>query len=298
MAEEPSSRTAVLVCQGRAVGDGRLALGRFSDSVALRLLRGEEREAVARARTGVPPTGWRDRMEYEMLTATAQVVVTRSVVIDDAVRAAANPQLVILGAGLDGRAWRMPKLADVDVFEVDRPASQRDKRDRVEGLEPVARSVRYVPVEFGRDALAPALATAGYQDAVPTTWVWEGVLPYLSQPEVDGTIDVVAARSKSHSRLIATYPTPNLLAAVGRRAMRVYSKLAGRQDPLEHERHISAWTPEQMHHLLSARGFRVTADHDLYAFAQQLGIPARRSRAYGLGQAVVADKPSDEPLLR
>ena len=282
----------MLVCQGRAVGDGRLAVGRFSDPVAVRLLHGNEREAVTRARSGVAPNGWRDRMEYEMLTATAAVVVTRTVVIDDAVRAAASPQLVILGAGLDGRAWRMPELADIDVFEVDRPASQRDKRDRAEGLEPAARSVSYVPVEFGRDALGPALATAEHRDAVPTTWIWEGVLPYLRQPEVEVTLDVVAARSAPGSRLIATYPTPNRLAALGRRAMRVYSRFAGRQDPLEHERHVSAWTPEQMHQLLSARGMRVTADHDLYAFAQQLGIPARRSRAYGLGQAVIAEEPT------
>jgi len=289
--EKPSSRTAVLVCQGRAVGDGRLAVGRFSDPVAVRLLAGDEREAVARARSGAAPSGWRDRMEYEMLTATAAVLVTRSVVIDDAIRTAANPQLVILGAGLDGRAWRMAELAGVEVFEVDRPASQRDKCDRVAGLEPQARSVSYVPVEFGRDALGPALSTAGHQDEVPTTWIWEGVLPYLSQLEVEVTVDVVAQRSAPGSRLIATYPTPNRLAALGRRAMRVYSKLAGRQDPLEHERHISAWTPEQMHHLLTARGLTVVADHDLYAVAQQLAVPARRSRAYGLGRAVIADKP-------
>jgi hypothetical protein len=47
-----------------------------------------------------------------------------------------------------------------------------------------------------------------------------------------------------------------------------------------------------MRQLLSARGLMVSADHDLYAFAQQLGIPARRSRAYGLGQAVIAEKPA------
>jgi methyltransferase (TIGR00027 family) len=143
--------------------------GDSADPVAVRLLYGQEREAVARARSGVTPRGWRERLEFEMLTATAQVLVTRSVVIDDAVRAADNAQLIILGAGLDARAWRMPELAGVDVFEVDRPASQQDKRERVDGLEPAARSVSYVPVEFGRDALGPALARAGHRDAVSTT---------------------------------------------------------------------------------------------------------------------------------
>src|SRR5262249_23949664 len=180
------------------------ASGRFSDPAAVRLLAGEEREAVARARSGVAPSGWRDRMEDEMLTATTAVLVTRSGVIDDAIRTATNPQRVLLGAGLDGRAWRMAELSGVEVFDVDRPASQRDKRDRVAGLEAQARSVSYVPVEFGRGALGPALATAGYQDEVPTTWIWEGVLPYLSQLEVEVTVDVVAERSAPGIRLIAT----------------------------------------------------------------------------------------------
>ena len=188
--EKQRSRTAVLVCQGRAVGDGQLALGRFSDPVAVRLLYNDERAAVARARSGMAPRGRRDRMEYEMLTATAAVLVTRTVLIDDAVRAKASPQLVILGAGLDGRAWRMPELSGVDVFEVDRPASQKDKRIRANDLERLVRSVTYVPVEFGRDAVGPALAMAGHQDLLPTSWIWEGVLPYLTQAEVE-------ARSRS-----------------------------------------------------------------------------------------------------
>jgi hypothetical protein len=58
-----------------------------------------------------------------------------------AVRARLAPQLVILGAGLDGRAWRIAEHADVDAFEVDHPASQQDKRDRVRELSTPRREV-------------------------------------------------------------------------------------------------------------------------------------------------------------
>jgi hypothetical protein len=116
---DEASRTAVLVCQGRAVAHERLAVGRFEDPTAMALLRGAERAAVERARADGAPNGWADRMDVEMLHANAEVMVPRTVAIDDAVRQRPNPQLVILGAGLDGRAWRMPELADVDVFEVD-----------------------------------------------------------------------------------------------------------------------------------------------------------------------------------
>jgi hypothetical protein len=62
------------------------------------LLVDEERIAVDRASDDVPPQGWGPRMEWEMLRATAEVMVPRTVAIDDAVRGEANPQVVILGA--------------------------------------------------------------------------------------------------------------------------------------------------------------------------------------------------------
>ncbi len=290
MIEEQASRTAVLVCQARAVGDGRVGGGRFSDPVAAQLLQSEEREAVELARSGRAPRQWRERMHYEMLNATSAVLVTRTVVIDDAVRAASNPQLVVLGAGLDGRAWRMSELSEAVVFEVDHPASQQDKRQRVDGLEPVCESLTYVPVDFGRDELGPALAAAGHDQTSPTTWIWEGVLPYLTYAEAETTLRAVAERSAGGSRLIATYPMPNRLAALGRRGMQVYSRLTGAKDPLENERHVSAWSPDQMRALLAAHGLTVTSNIDLFATARDLSIPARQSRFYGLGYAVVADK--------
>ncbi|WP_067889754.1 class I SAM-dependent methyltransferase [Nocardia vaccinii] len=289
MKETEASRTAVLVCQGRAVGDGRLAPDRFADPVAAQLLREDERADVELARSGNAPSGWRARMRYEMLNATAAVLVTRTVVIDDAVRAAGNPQLVVLGAGLDARAWRMPELGEAAVFEVDHPASQGDKRERAEGLEPVAKSLSYVPVDFARDALGSALAAGGHDPAAATTWIWEGVLPYLTTEQVESTLAVVAERSAAGSRLVATYPVHNRVATLGRRALRLYSRLTGGKDPLEHERHISAWTPEQMGVLLAGYGLRITVDRDLHEIVRELSIPARESRFYGLGRVAIAD---------
>lgn len=287
--DKAASRTAVLVCQGRAVADGRLAVGRFSDPIAAQLLHDDERAAVRRARAEHPPGGWRERLEYEMLTATAAVLATRTVVIDEAIREASAAQLVLLGAGLDGRAWRTDHPA-ADVFEVDHPASQRDKRERVGTLVPVAKSLTYVPVQFGRDDLGARLTEAGHRADATTTWVWEGVLPYLTQPQVESTLAVVAARSAPGSRLIATYPTPNRLAGLGRAGMRLFSKLSGGRDPLADEPHVSAWSPADMAALTTRYGLTVTADVELIEAARRLGVPARQSRAYGLGRALIADR--------
>lgn len=146
--------------------------------------RWDERAPVGRARGDVPPTAWSHRIDVQLLGRQSEAMAVRTVAVDDAVRAAANSQLVILGAGLDGRAWRMPELSGVDVFEVDHPASQLDKRERVAGLQATAGSLRFVPVDLARAALGPALAAAGHDESRPTTWVLEGVIPYLSAGDV------------------------------------------------------------------------------------------------------------------
>src|SRR5262249_29257435 len=155
---------------------------------------------------------------YEMVKASAEVVVPRTVAIDDAVAEHAAPQVVILGAGLDGRAWRMEALAGAYVCEVDQPASQRDKRDRAAAL-PADRAPRFAPVDFGRDRLADALAAAGHDAAVPTTWVWEGVVPYLTSAEVEATTAGIAALSAPGSRLIVNYQAPSALGRLSRRVI-------------------------------------------------------------------------------
>ena len=280
----------MLVCQGRAVAHGRIALDRFEDPIAMALLREPEQAAVERARADAPPAGWADRIEYEMLAANAEVIVPRTVAIDHAVLARANPQLVILGAGLDSRAWRLVELADVDVFEVDRPASQQDKRDRAEGLRPVTKSVRFVPVDFARDRLGPALVAAGHRDSLPTTWIWEGVVPYLTRSDVEATVGAIAERSATGSRLVVNYQAPSVPAWLGRQVARGLTALSRRPDPAAGERRRSAWSPAAMRRLLTRHGFQVDSDRDLLTLAQQLEVPTRHRHSLRTGRIAVADR--------
>lgn len=287
---DEASRTAVLVCEGRAVAQGRLAVGRFDDPTAMRLLREDERGPVLRARSGIAPKAWRDRIEFEMLRANAEVMVPRTVAIDDAVSERPAAQVVVLGAGLDGRAWRMRGLATVDVFEVDHPASQRDKRDRVGELQPLARSLRFVPVDFTGDDLDGALAAAGHDASAATTWVWEGVVPYLAPADVETTARVVSRRSAPGSRLVVNYQAPAVTARIGRRLAGFLATLAGRPDPLAREPQRSAWTPAAMRDLLSGQGFAVVRDDDLLSVADRLGMPGRNRRSLRIGRVAVADR--------
>jgi methyltransferase (TIGR00027 family) len=289
--ERGASRTAVLVCQGRAAAHGRLAVDRFDDPTAMDLLRPAERVVVERVRSGdPPPTAWRDRAEFEMVRGCAEVMVPRTVAIDDSVRERRQPQLVILGAGLDGRAFRMPELAAVDAFEVDHPASQQDKLDRARGMQPLAKSLRYVPVDFTRDQLDQALAAAEHQRNLPTTWVWEGVVPYLRRAEVRATLRVISELSASGSRLVVNYQAPAFSAAVGRLLVRSATRLLRARDPLKGEPQRSHWTPAAMNTLLHDVGWTVQRDEDLLTLAEQLSLRATQPRSLRNGRVVVADR--------
>src|SRR5262250_4012511 len=94
----------------RAIAHGRTPVATFSDPTAMALLSAEQRAEVEQIRQGPRPKGWRARFRYEHLTRESQMMVARTVAIDADLRNAAAPQVVILGAGLDGRAWGMREL--------------------------------------------------------------------------------------------------------------------------------------------------------------------------------------------
>ncbi len=283
-----ASRTAVLVCQGRAAADGLIARGRFADPTAMLLLGPDERAAVQWVRDSVAPRQWRQRVDYEMVRASAELIVPRTVAIDDAVRAHPSPQLVILGAGLDGRAWRMPELAGVTIFEVDQPASQQDKRDRAAGLPGTPPT--FVPVDFGRDRLGEALAAAGHRADRATTWIWEGVVPYLTEAEVSATVSAFAACSAPNSRLIVNFQMPATSAKLGRLAARALMASTGRSSVWATEPWRSTWTPAAMAGLLARHGYAVTRDDDLLDMAVALATPTRHSKSLSHSRVMVADR--------
>ncbi|GAB3351106.1 class I SAM-dependent methyltransferase [Micromonospora halotolerans] len=283
-----ASRTAVLVCQGRAAADGLVAPGRFADPTALPLLRPDERETVQWVRAGAPPQAWQQRLDYETVRATAELMAPRTIAIDDAIRAHRSPQLVVLGAGLDGRAWRMPELAGVTVFEVDQPATQQDKRERAAGLP--GPPPTFVPVDFGRDRLAGTLAAHGHRADVATTWLWEGVVPYLTTAEVAATVAELAACSAPGSRLVVNYQSPAVSAVLGRVVARLLTASTGRSSVWANEPWRSTWTPAAMSALLTRHGYRVTREESLLDTARTLALPVSRARSLRHSRVLVADR--------
>jgi methyltransferase (TIGR00027 family) len=273
------SQTAVLVCAARAIAHRAGVVSAFSDPTALELLPEPARAMVEAHRAG-PPKNLRARFRYEFMVARAAMMAVRTVVIDEAVRDACAPQVVILGAGFDGRAWRMPELRSATVYEVDHPDTQREKRTRIGSLAQQAREVKFVAVDFTRDDLGERLAAAGHDPSQRTTWIWEGVVMYLTPPEVEATLRVVAVRSAPGSRLVIVYIGP------GGRIVPLVGLVVRRMG----EPFRSRYRASEMRALLSRHGFEVRRDETLPASAARVA-PAieKTSRRVQHMRTVIAD---------
>jgi methyltransferase (TIGR00027 family) len=102
-------------------------------------------------------------------------------------------QYVVLGAGLDTFAMRNP-FDDVTVFEVDTPASQRWKLDRLAQLGIAAPSgVRYIACDFEQQDFVDQLVSVGFDLHAPAVAAWLGVSYYLTAEAIRATLERVAS---------------------------------------------------------------------------------------------------------
>ena len=105
----------------------------------------------------------------------------------------ARHQVVLLGAGMDTRAYRLPLPAGTSVFELDHDEVLDAKAGVLGAVAPRCER-RAVPADLGADWARPLLA-AGFDPARPTVWVAEGVLYYLTAPQVHALLGTAASLS-------------------------------------------------------------------------------------------------------
>jgi methyltransferase (TIGR00027 family) len=130
-------------------------------------------------------------------------LAARTCFFDDAVTAALDAnvqQVVIVGAGYDSRAWRLGRPA-VRFFEVDHPATQRDKRTRA----PVGEGPTFVPADLRSDRLVRVLPAAGYEASKSVVYVVEGLTMYLGEDAVRTVLTDLATLAPPGSRLAVNF---------------------------------------------------------------------------------------------
>ena len=109
-------------------------------------------------------------------------------------------QVVVGAAGYDGRAFRYAKPG-VRWFEVDHPATQRDKLERLERLGIAAPHVRFVEADFTRDPVADRMRAAGLKADMPSLFLLEGVAVYLESAVLKSVLEQFRQVAAVGSRL-------------------------------------------------------------------------------------------------
>jgi methyltransferase (TIGR00027 family) len=125
-------------------------------------------------------------------------------------------QFVILGAGLDTFAYRNP-FPNVRVFEVDHPATQEWKRQRLHAENiAIPDSVTYAPVDFNSQTLADGLHAANFHADQPAFFSWLGVTMYLAPQTVLDTLRLIHTMSRENG-IVFDYTVPrHLLNPMGK----------------------------------------------------------------------------------
>ena len=110
-------------------------------------------------------------------------------------------QVVIVGAGYDGRALRYSRPG-VRWFEVDHPDTQADKRERLGRLGVETGHVSFVPADLGATDVGPALLDAAFDPGRRSLFLCEGLLVYLERDVIDRLLAGLRAVAAPGSRLV------------------------------------------------------------------------------------------------
>lgn len=179
----------------------------FTDDYAHLFLSGRLRLA---SRIAAFPAGerWLYRYMQRRIPGALASGIARTRYIDDLLEgrlAGGARQVILLGAGFDTRALRLPALQQVGVLEIDHPdTAERKKRLLQKVLQQLPAQVRFLSIDFNRQGLAELFRQQGIVISQPTVILWEGVTNYLQRAAVDDVLRLVG-RFPAGSAMIFTY---------------------------------------------------------------------------------------------
>jgi methyltransferase (TIGR00027 family) len=247
------SRTALITAYARAYHQIADRPQIFTDPLAARLLglTAEELTELGTPTSDHLGAGASDRPRRLFFAARARFA-------EDTVAAAIAAgvrQVVILGAGLDTFAYRNPR-PDLRVFEVDHPATQAWKRERLAtaGIDR-PETLTFAPVDFETQTLAAGLESAGFERTDPAVFVWLGVVFYLTPNAAHTTLEYIAGQAQP-VEVVFDYLQPAATDEdrVHQRARA--DRLADVGEPL-----FSYFAPDDIAAQLHALGFTSIEDH-------------------------------------
>jgi methyltransferase (TIGR00027 family) len=281
----PVSRTAQYVALYRALETiERRRDPLFRDDLAIRFLSRPLGFAVRAAARSKRLHTLVDRYADYRAPGARTSAIARTAIIDRAVKKAVSEneidQLVVLGAGFDCRAHRMSELAGVSVYEVDRAATQAEKRARVPSA-----AITYVAVDFLKDDVRERLRASGWNDEKPTIFLWEGVTGYLTEESVHATLAWIG-KTAPRSVLVFTYLHGGLIDGTEpfEGAEKMLSNVRALGEPWKFGIH-----PRDLAPLCSRFGLIVRDDMGADEYRERAGFDKRTSRGYAFYRLAVTE---------
>ncbi|MFI2283960.1 class I SAM-dependent methyltransferase [Nocardia beijingensis] len=251
MHNDGPSRTALITAYARAYHQIADRPQIFTDPLAARLLgvtAEELAEKGAPTNVGDVVSARPRRLFFAARARFAEDAVAAAI-------AAGVRQVVILGAGLDTFAYRNPR-PDVRVFEVDHPATQAWKRERLTtaGIDR-PETLTFVPVDFETQTLAAGLESAGFERTDPAVFAWLGVVFYLTPNAAHATLEYIAGQAQP-VEVVFDYLQPAETDEDRAHQQARADRLAGVGEPVH-----SYFTPDDIAAQLRALGFTDLEDH-------------------------------------
>jgi len=250
MQQGQPSRTALGAASHRAAHQVLERGSVFTDPLAMRILGSDADAAVRDAETDP----FRRRLRL--------FIAVRTRFAEDALEAAVAKgvrQLVVLGAGLDTYAYRTALRETLRIFEVDHPATQAWKRQRLdEAAIPVPGSVTFTPVDFERETLQEGLAAAGFDPTQQTFFTWLGVVPYLTEHAFLSTLGFIA-NLPGGAHVVFDYFNPPVSTPDQNEQAAAHETLAARVASVG-EAFKSHFETDELHARLATLGFREVED--------------------------------------
>ncbi|HEX4005455.1 MAG TPA: SAM-dependent methyltransferase [Acidobacteriaceae bacterium] len=292
------SRTAEHNALFRAIEYARRPGGRIvSDGIAQSFLSAPFKLLAMLARNSACATILCRYIDYRW-PGSRTSLIARTRLIDDYVSSAiANgiPQIVLLGAGFDSRAYRIAGAERTRFFEVDHPNTSAVKMAHIaRALGALPEHVKFVPIDFQRDGVRESLEAAGFNPLQRSLFVWEGVSNYLTEDAVRSTLTFIGSVAQG-TALAFTYVDESVLHhpahfAGGSEVQKAFARL---EEPW-----IFGIWPDRASEFFQDCGLDLDYDLSAAEYRKQYYQTADRIRGYEFYHVVLAHIPKRGAYFR
>jgi methyltransferase (TIGR00027 family) len=187
-------------------------------------------------------------------------VIMRARYAEDALRTAVSNgcrQYVLIGAGFDSFSLRRPaSAANLQIFELDFPATQKLKIERIDACAvKLPETVHFIAADLSQESVADALARSSFKADQLTFFSWLGVTMYLTREANLATFKSIARCSPRGSEIVFTYLDERVFQARSEAFHDLQQRVASLGEPF-----LSGFDPAELAQILAACGLDLVED--------------------------------------